>query len=256
MKNSDLLKELLKGFQTIPLSEARKLDLNHRFDAKFLLPLSVFTQELSHLKEKFFLQINEKGQGINKYETQYWDTSDLNYFTDHAKGRENRLKIRKRYYRDTGDCFIEIKKKSKGKTDKVRHPSLMSSEGFTNEDKIFLHNHQIETDQLKKSICVLYERITLWSTDREGRITIDIDLEVIDEHEKGSFEHVAILEIKGTRKFHTQMLRLFEIPLLRYKTSLSKYANGVIHLKDFDASKSKLLHHVYKNLLKINNLES
>jgi hypothetical protein len=255
LEKSGIIKELLSDFRTITLSEARKYNLNQRFDAKFLLPLPILTQEIKNLKSFFLLQINENGQSLSTYETDYWDTEEMQFFGDHAKGRNKRLKVRKRFYTDTGDCFIEIKKKVKGKTDKIRQSSSLPQGVFTNEDKLFLRENNIDPDTLKKTLSVIYNRITLWSTDREGRITIDLDLQVSDEKERDKFDHVGIIEIKGSRHFHTQMLKLFETPLLRYKTPMSKYANGVIHLKEFDATKSKLLHPVYKNLLKTNNIE-
>ena len=255
MEKSGIIKELLTDFETISLSEARKYNLNHRFDAKFLLPLPVLTDELKNLKSYFLLQTNDSGRSLSKYETDYWDTEDMNFFGDHAKGRNKRLKVRKRVYTDTRDCFIEIKKKVKGKTDKIRRPSYLPQGVFTNEDKLFLRENDIDPDTLKKMLSVSYYRITLWSKDREGRITIDLDLEVADEKDRELFDHVGIIEIKGSRHFHTQMLKLFKTPLLRYKTSMSKYANGVIHLNDYNSTKSKLLHPVYKNLLKINNIE-
>ncbi len=255
MEKSSLFKELLSDFKTISLSEARKYNLNHRFDAKFLLPLPVLTNELKNLKSYFLLQINESGQSLSKYETDYWDTDEMRFFGDHAKGRNKRLKIRKRFYTDTGDCFIEIKRKAKGKTDKIRQPSSLTGGHFTTEDELFLRDNGVDPQTLRKNLSVTYDRITLWSTDREGRITVDLNLEVADDKSKELFEHVGIIEIKGSRHFHTRMLKLFEVPLLRYKTSMSKYANGVIHLNEYDATKSKLLHPVYKNLLKINNIE-
>jgi hypothetical protein len=255
LEKSSLIKELLSDFETISLAEARKYNLNQRFDAKFLLPLPILNQEIKNLKSFFLLQINENGQSLSTYETDYWDTEEMQFFGDHAKGRNKRLKVRKRLYSDTGDCFIEIKKKAKGKTDKLRNPSSLPQGTFTDEDKVFLRENNIDPDTLKKTLSVVYSRITLWSTDREGRITIDLDLEVSNEKEKDLFDHIGIIEIKGSRHFHTQMLKRFETPLLRYKTSMSKYANGVIHLNEYDSTKSKLLHPVYKHLLKINNIE-
>jgi hypothetical protein len=255
LEKSGIIKELLSDFETISLSEARKYDLNQRFDAKFLLPIPILSQEIKNLKSFFLLQINESGQSLSKYETDYWDTEDMVFFGDHAKGRNKRMKVRKRLYTDTGDCFIEIKIKAKGKTDKIRQPSSLPQGVFTNEDKLFLRQNNIDPETLRKTLSVIYSRITLWSTEREGRITIDFNLEVSHEKERDIFENVGIIEIKGSRHFHTKMLKLFETPLLRYKTSMSKYANGVIHLNDYDSTTSKLLHPVYKNLLKINTIE-
>jgi hypothetical protein len=246
--------EQLTLFPSIPLEDVRRHDLSHRYDAKFLVCRESMTAFFKSLKDHLVVQRSGDGRPFSHYLTDYWDTVGLSYFADHAKGRPRRLKVRKRLYADTGDCFLEIKSKCRGKTLKERVVSVMDGHVDSPKDADFLKSHGIDPDGLERTLTVEYDRVTLWAPDWSGRISVDTSLKVSDEKGSDHFGNVAILEIKGDRRFHTRILRLFPLPLQRYETGFSKYAIGLLHRRELRSSGGKGLLEVYKYLLRTNNL--
>lgn len=243
--------ELLNSYSSLPLASASAINLNARFDAKFLLPIGLLRDELILLKKHFIVQLNAGNAPISQYTTRYWDSAGYSFFLDHATSRSHRMKVRKRSYDDTGECFLEIKKKRHDKTLKIRIPTQFTNT-LLEQDRVFLKQQGVDPDNIKPVLDVRYRRVTLWDIGKQGRITIDLDYEVGREDEKASFPGVAIIEIKGTKKYITHTSKQFHIPLQRYRTGFSKYGMGVIKLNQYKSSEAKELFRIYKRLIKFN----
>lgn len=248
----DSLGAILLKFNDISLQEAMSIDLNTRKEMKFVLSKSIFMSSLPVLKQHFRVQKNFSGDVFNIYSTRYWDTENQKSFSDHVTRRNNRIKIRKRKYEDSGEVVFEIKRKCNGTTIKKRSKSDVLSE-LTADDILFLQKNKIESTGLLHSLDTFYKRITLWDNSLSGRITIDFDYGIGLGEKEYSFDNVCIIECKGNDNFLKKTVKLFSVPLYRYQTGFSKYAIGMIHQYGFGPERAKTLLPVYKHFCKINN---
>ena len=244
---------VLQQFEDISLQEAMSIDLNTRKEMKFVLAKNIFLSSLPVLIQHFRLQKNFSGEPVNVYATRYWDTENQKSFTDHVTKRNNRVKIRKRKYEDSGEVVFEIKRKTNGTTVKKRLTSEKVTE-LTAADLLFLEKNNIVSDNLIHSLDTFYKRITLWDKQLSGRITIDFDYGIGLGDKEHEFNHSCIIECKGNSAFLKKTVKLFSVPLYRYETGFSKYAIGMIHQYEFGSERAKTLLPVYKNFCKINNV--
>lgn len=242
---------ILADFSAFPLENATAINLNARFDAKYLLPLPLLADELISLKRSFLVQLNAHHAPISLYATRYWDSQNFAFFHDHATNRTNRMKVRKRLYEDTGECFLEIKRKRHEKTVKIRTSSPFTDD-LNEADQIFLRHNGVDPTVIFPVLDVHYRRVTLWDSSKQGRITIDLNYEVSSANESASYPGVAIVEIKGSRKYINHTAKEFHIPLQRYRTGFSKYGIGIIKLNKCNSSEAKELYKTYKRLIKLN----
>lgn len=247
------LKSILVQFRDISLEEAMSVNLNTRKEIKFLLPRYLLFSHLNSLSDTYHVQKNLKGEFQNNYYTRYWDTENKINFRDHIRGKNNRVKVRKRIYEDSGEVMLEIKRKSNEKTIKQRINSIISDE-LTVSDKSFLLEHSIPSG-LVHTIDTGYKRLTLWDAERSGRITIDMSLSVGFGDAKSYFENICIMECKGSSEFLKKAVRSFSFPLYRYRSGFSKYAIGMIHHYGLRNENAKLLLTTYKNLCKLNAIK-
>jgi hypothetical protein len=248
------LKSILVQFRDISLEEAMSVNLNTRKELKFLLPKHLLLSHLNSLNDSYYVQKNLKGEYLNNYYTRYWDTENKINFRDHVRGKNNRIKVRKRIYEDSGEVMLEIKRKSNEKTIKQRISSIFSDE-LTASDKFFLLEHNIHPSGLECAMDTGYKRITLWDEERSGRITIDMSLSVGFGEAKSHFQNICIMECKGSSEFLKKAVRSFSFPLYRYRSGFSKYAIGMIHHYDLRNENAKLLLTTYKNLCKLNAIK-
>lgn len=247
------LEDLLLQFEEISLQEAIKIDLNTRKEMKFVLAKNIFLSSLPVLIEYFRLQKNFSGDAVNVYATRYWDTENKKSFTDHVTKRNNRVKIRKRKYLDSGEVVFEIKRKTNGTTIKQRLKSEKLTE-LTARDNLFLQKNNIRSEDLIHSLDTFYKRITLWDKKLSGRITIDFDYGIGIGEKEHEFLNSCIIECKGNSGFLKKVVKMFSVPMYRYETGFSKYAIGMIHQYAFGSEQAKTLLPVYKNFCKLNNV--
>jgi len=240
----------LNKYRVFPFEKALSIDLNKRYDFKCLLRVEQILEILSIAYKEFDIQ-ETKGSFLQEYQTRYWDTSDLFHFKQHALGRPNRIKVRKRFYKETQTCFLEVKKKEKGRTNKIRLLSEYTND-FSISDQEFLLNNSIDHAKLNPVIDISYQRLILWHQKLKGRVTIDFNFEPINYGKSFVFSQVAILEIKGDPSFLNKTIRSLGIPLIRFATSFTKYGIGLTHTHGFSRIQSKSLFNIHKNLIKLN----
>jgi hypothetical protein len=85
----------------------------------------------------------------------------------------------------------------------------------------------MENRNLKPSIWVNYERITLVSKDNEERVTIDLNVEYKNEERAFPLERIIIVEVKQPRISRTSsILKCLREKQIR-ETKISKYSIGV-----------------------------
>lgn len=239
LQDKQTFDEHLNTFKTISLEKAMSVNLNERYDMKFVTPLSLINPLFSSLKENFLVQ-ELNGMFFQPYQTLYFDTPELLFFHQHASGKTKRIKIRKRFYKETDVCQLEIKAKEKNITKKFRNKSIMN-DFFSEQDSFFLDHHGIKAAELQPVLHVAYKRLVLWDKNMSGRITIDKEYSSGISSPDHQFDKMAIIEIKGSMPFINQVVRSTNLPLYRYQTPFSKYAIGMIECCQIPKKQSRLL---------------
>ena len=189
------LPDILKEFEGISLMEMDSVKLLNRTDTKFLLHNSILNKVLWDNKNEYrILEIQQKRTA--RYETLYYDQPNFKYYLDHHNKRTNRYKVRKRTYLDSGLCFLEVKHKFKGRTDKNRIKIGGISEMISGQELSFLEKNVPKSHKLKASIWNNFERITLVHQERKERITLDLGLNFRWEDRTFGYPNCVIAEVK------------------------------------------------------------
>lgn len=203
--------------------------LMNRVDTKYVTTVHRLVELLKLLRNDYFIQ-DTGGLKLFPYHTVYFDTPERRMYTMHLCGKKCRQKIRMRTYVNSGQHFLEIKRKNnKGRTKKKRIPiECMSSTTSPYADFIASHSNY-ESDNLVKQIENRFNRITLVNRKFTERLTIDTALEFhntitgIDY----SLPNIVIIELK--RDGATESPALKHLQHLRiFPSGFSKYCMGMV----------------------------
>ena len=241
------IRQQANSFEPISLAEMDSVKLMNRTDAKFLIPLEMFSAILTDLLPHYrILEVN--GFRLADYETLYFDTESLQLYHEHQSGRLNRYKIRQRNYVQSNLIFTEVKfKNNKGRTIKTRVRQQVLP-GETMDDNVcnFLQRQTpfVATD-LQPVLWVDYTRLTLVSRTTAERLTLDLNLTFRNENNTQNYASVVVAEVKQESLKHSFFLDLMRKYKLR-EGSISKYCLGIISLY------SHVKHNRFK--LKLNHL--
>lgn len=224
------IRELVEALPPITLDEMKSIRLMKRTDTKFVTDLATLARLLTRCQGNYYAQRID-GQAVNPYTTLYFDAPERHsMFRCHQAGHRPRMKVRARTYLQSGDSFLEIKRKDNhGRTRKRRIviPSIeaVTGEGF-GED--FLTEHTgLTWGDLIPTVRNYFSRITLVNFAKTERLTIDFDLrfENAETGIPGAMEHVAIIELKVDGRTPSPIL-----PILRelriHPSGFSKYCIG------------------------------
>lgn len=174
----------LADFPSIALPElTATASLQTRVDRKYVVPVAVeqaLLEDLGAASSARVLEID--GSRAASYESVYFDTPDMSSYLAAAHRRRRRFKVRRRHYRDTGACFLEVKTKaSRGTTVKNRieyrpgsSPILGAAGGQFIRD--LFDEQRIATSivpRLRPTLRVCYERSTMSLVGAPARATID-----------------------------------------------------------------------------------
>ena len=219
--------EILNTFDPISLTETDAVQLLDRIDKKYIFHASRLSAILEKLMDSYFvLTISEKRS--SRYHTRYFDTENREIYLSHHSGKLNRVKIRLRYYTDSGISFFEIKTKTnKGRTIKHRVSITDPNNPFTESSEALLNRKTIYNRlQLLEMIQVNYSRITLVNKDFSERVTLDTGLGYVFNEQNCSFPELVIAEVKQDRNSFSPFISLMQANHLHPK-SLSKYCLGI-----------------------------
>ena len=170
-------------------------------------------------------------KNIFKYESQYYDTDQMEFYLAHHNQRKGRYKVRTRHYLDTQTKFFEIKKKDhKNTTSKMRRIIDGHNESTLLEQCIQSID-QLNGKHLNKTITTTFNRITLVSEDLKERLTIDSDLSFYSPDQLSiRYKKLIVYELKqgklNRQSDFSQYLRQLKIR----PRSFSKYCLGVSEL--------------------------
>lgn len=201
------------------------VSLQKRTDTKYVFSKTELLDILPELLEYYYI-LDVDGIRIALYDSIYWDTPGFKFHRDHHNGKPDRFKVRMRKYVYSDLCFLEVKHKIKGKTDKKRvliddFESELSTESIQFIDKYLTEHLALEIKSRNK-----FNRITLVSkTDRE-RLTIDVGLEFETLNHKVELPHLVIGEVKQARlNRNSVFMQVLKKRLIR-EERVSKYCIG------------------------------
>jgi SPX domain protein involved in polyphosphate accumulation len=225
------IKDVLKLYDPISLDEMSDYKLLNRIDTKYICNVELLPIILeASLKEFKIQEINK--ERLFKYESLYFDTPNLKTYFDHHQGKRIRYKIRFRKYVDTGDVFLELKKKqSYNRTDKKRTEFELTSKMSEKHIK-FLKNHiDFPENGLIPSIWTIFNRLTFAGINHLERVTIDTDICFKTEDSKEiHLPNMAIVEVKRSKCGEVSPLNQILKNLHIRPFGISKYILGNILL--------------------------
>lgn len=168
---------LVDSLPPISLESMSSVRLMNRTDTKFMTHSGGLTDFLQAVTNDYFVQeIN--GSRLSRYGTVYLDTEDMQMYLAHQNGRKTREKIRVRSYVDTGQRFLEVKKKNNhGRTRKNRIP-VADMDALVSEsvDDFIRQQSPYLPAALSPRLENGFRRITLVNRGMTERLTIDLDL--------------------------------------------------------------------------------
>jgi hypothetical protein len=191
------LQYLLRRFESISLEQMDGVALQDRIDTKYVFHGDQLLRALSVLAEQYrVLEIDSVR--LQHYHTLYFDTDDFALYHRHHARRRNRYKIRSRHYEDTDRSCFEIKLTTHADRTikrRLQTPEFMTE--VTPQADIFLREHlPAATPALRPRLWNDFSRITLVSTQRSERLTLDMDLRFGRDNDVAALPGVVIAEVK------------------------------------------------------------
>ncbi|MGE0078785.1 MAG: polyphosphate polymerase domain-containing protein [Bacteroidales bacterium] len=216
------------NLQRISLKDAEKAQLMQRVDSKYLIPLAVSKELLNRITQSYYI-VDNNGQTIPEYISDYYDTPDFTMYLDHQNRRPKRYKIRIRRYCATGDSFLEIKIKiPSGKTVKKRIPATDENLNESSIAEFVASKSPYALDQLVKTLETQFNRLTLVAKDYNERVTFDFNLKLsIPKSERHELhDDICVLEVKRSKlKSNSDIAIILREMGIRPK-GFSKYSIG------------------------------
>jgi len=217
--------------------------LMNRTDTKFLLNLTELEQILKDIKPHYSV-LEVKGNRMSAYESLYYDTPDYQFYHDHHNGRTSRHKVRYRRYIESDLCFLEVKHKYKGRTNKQRIRCKSIEEQMSEGSKTFIKASSNLHQNIVPSIWNSFKRATLVNKNAPERMTIDFNLTYYWQNWKHTEDALVIVELKQEYVDRSSPFMIFAKRYGIRPKSISKYCIGMIFKNDtlkYNNFKAKLL---------------
>jgi hypothetical protein len=212
-------------FGPVSLKEMDCVKLMDRTDSKFVLSFSNLESFLKTVSDHY-LVLTINGTKVFSYRTDYFDTPNLDMFTEHHNGKLNRFKVRQREYIESNLKFLEVKFRSnKGRVIKDRIEKTYSD---PNVFSGFIHKHTpYKADELNITIINRFNRFTLVDIHMRERVTVDFNLSFTDHKRDLFLDGLVIIEVKQN-KMNKQSLVFKTLKETGIRpASVSKYCLGV-----------------------------
>lgn len=183
-------------WETVNLQELDSVALYKRIDTKYVLTMDELFKLIDIIKVSHkILEIDQTR--VFTYLTNYFDTSDFQFYTDHHNGFVNRIKVRQREYTNSGLKFYEIKRKLPGEqTAKIRISIAQMSQQLPEDQYQMIDYKRLRNRPLEIKMSNTFDRMTLTSRNLEERITIDTNIKFTSDGKNASLPDVVILELK------------------------------------------------------------
>lgn len=224
---------LLSRFEPITLERMDSIRLMNRIDTKFVTDTLMLKNILNDALSHGYLVFESDGERLHAYDSIYFDTSDLQMYAEHRRGKLVRQKVRTRVYCESGLCFLEVKKKnnhSRTRKKRVEIP-LADFQDFRSdpEARLWLSSHSgYSVEEVSPAIETLFNRITLVNKGLTERLTIDTSVTFKNLRTRATADLGAavIIELKQDGRTHSEMKDI----LLKHRVKpfrISKYCIGV-----------------------------
>ena len=204
--------EDLAPMAPITLEEMNSVKLMNRVDAKYLTNEATLRGILSDAAAAGYRVLETEGQRISPYDTIYYDTPGLRMFCDHHNRRLVRQKVRTRCYVQSGDAFLEIKRKNNhGRTKKKRIGIPLSEMMDFHADSPaceYLASHSwFQAGELSPVLETAFRRITLVNPGLTERLTIDTQLQFQNfrSGKSTTLQDAVIIELKQDGRMASPM---------------------------------------------------
>lgn len=225
----DEIEARLATFAPISLDEMANVRLMNRTDTKYVIRLDELPALLTQAQGGYMAQETD-GRRLMAYRTTYYDTADWQTLRAHTTGRHSREKIRVRTC-TSGLTFVEVKRKSKGRTKKSRMATSRRADGqMTAEAKDFVDSHSHYTSaSLTPALGNSFWRITLVNNEKTERLTIDlwIAVENLRNGMCASLPNAVVVEVKRDGRKASRMVDWLRSRGVR-PCGFSKYAYGAL----------------------------
>ena len=226
-------RDALEALGPITLDEMDAIKLMNRIDSKYLTEEATLLQILADAAAAGYRVLVTEGARISPYRSIYYDTRGLKMFYDHHNRRLVRQKVRTRTYVNSGDSFLEIKRKNnKGRTKKKRTSIPMQELPDFRSDAVacrYLADHSdFSAEQLQPTLETLFYRITLVNPAMTERLTIDTKLvfKNFRTSRETSLRNAVIIELKQDGHAESQMKRILLANRVK-PVRISKYCIAV-----------------------------
>ena len=224
---------VLESIAPISLEEMDSIRLMNRIDTKYLTDESTLAKVLEDAGAAGYRALVADGVMISPYNSVYFDTPGLRMFLDHRNQHLTRQKVRTRVYVNSGDAYLEIKRKNnKGRTKKKRIGIPLSEMKDFSMDKDateYLESHSAFTiDQLTPELSTEFKRITLVNPAKTERLTIDTGMHFTNYRTgmEASLEDAVIIELKQDGRAASRIKEIFLDHRVK-QVRLSKYCVAV-----------------------------
>jgi len=221
--------DAVKGMAPITLEEMDSVKLLNRIDTKYLTDEANLVRVLEDATAAGYRALIADGEKISPYNSVYYDTAGLKMFLDHHNRRLVRQKVRTRVYLNSGEAFLEIKRKNNhGRTKKKRTliPQAEMMDFSADAAAVdYLAKHSAFTvEMLSPVLSTAFRRITLVNPAKTERLTIDTSLYFTNFRtgHKASLEDAVIIELKQDGHAASQMKGILLAHRIK-PTRVSKY---------------------------------
>lgn len=219
------IEQIVTNFSSISLDEMDAVSLLKRTDTKYIFSKDELLEILPELMDYYYI-LDVDGIRIALYDSIYWDTPGFKFHRDHHNGKPDRFKVRMRKYVYSELCFLEVKHKIKGKTDKKRVLIEDFEKKLSDNSKFFIEKHLKQDLQLELKSRNTFNRITLVSKTDKERLTIDFGLSFETEGKKVDLPNLVIGEVKQERiNRNSVFMKVLKKRLIRTER-VSKYCIG------------------------------
>ena len=204
--------QVLSSLPPITLEEMDGVKLLNRIDTKYLTDEATLVRVLAEAGAAGYRALEAEGEKISPYNSVYYDTEGLRMFLDHHNRRLVRQKVRTRVYVNSGDTYLEIKRKNNHGRTKKKRMSIPQSEmlSFSADPEAcaYLSKHSaFSAGDLSPVLSTEFRRITLVNPARTERLTIDTALHFTNFRtgRRASLLDAVIIELKQDGHAASQM---------------------------------------------------
>lgn len=216
----------------VALADIGPASLLDRQDSKFFLPADAVPELLRRASGYAVLEV--AGRRLGRYRTQYYDTTVLALYHAHHSGQLPRNKVRVRSYLDSGDRYLEVKRRTnRGRTEKVRvavpSGAVDLAGGLATIGQGGL-DVGIPAEALLEALSVDFTRLTLIAQGTPERVTVDVSLSFTRGVAHRDLPGIAVVEVKQQEAGPSAIVDALRTLGFR-EGGLSKYCLGIAILE-------------------------